>query len=194
MTTYEWIRSGKRRKTGGARNGPSGDVKRPAGGMGTAQPIGERLAFIRECPGGLTPRTVVEDARPDEALLHPYFEWLDDVAAEQWRQHQARHLISAVAVVVESTSDEPVRARAFVSIQDDEDASTRYEPLATVLNDTALYAQVCRRACTELEAFQDRYAQFSSLKRIGQTAHDAVEAELAHAISSAAPEPALQTT
>lgn len=41
----------------------------------------------------LTPRMVLDAARPAEAPLHNLFEWDNKKASEKWRLHQARHLI-----------------------------------------------------------------------------------------------------
>lgn len=164
--------------------GSGGRLNTPGDGK-NAQVVGETLEQIRVTHGALTPPLVLDEARPEAAPLHGYFEWDNSIAAERFRVSQAGELIRAVYVAVTpAEAQEPVITRAFVSIEDGEDS--RYEPLATVLSDAALYAQVCRRACAELEAFQDRYAQFQSLKSIAKTAHDAVQAELALAISSAA--------
>lgn len=176
MATYEFRQGGKTKSTSGHINTPVEGKK--------AQIVGERLEQIRLERGVLTARYVVADAVSDESPLHDYFEWNDPAAADKWRLDQARHLINAVHVVTRSdVTNETVVARAFISVDKNEDA--RYEPLAVVLNDAALYAQVCRRAIAELEAFQDRYAQFQSLKSIGKAAHDAARAELQQVISSA---------
>lgn len=65
----------------------------------SAQEAGEELQRIREERGRLTPATVVDESRPEDAVLHPVFEWRDPVAAEQWREHQAATLIKRVRVV-----------------------------------------------------------------------------------------------
>jgi hypothetical protein len=66
-----------------------------------AQTAGEELDRIRKERGTLGPGAVVDESRPDEAPLHPVFEWCDPVAAEKYREHQATNLIRQVRVVVE---------------------------------------------------------------------------------------------
>lgn len=51
--------------------------------------------------GRLTPGQVVEAARPEDSILHGYFEWEDSIAAESWRRVQARELIKRVKIVVQ---------------------------------------------------------------------------------------------
>lgn len=152
---------------------------RPRGGA-NAQAIGERLEHIMRRKGRLTPQVVVEDAKPKGSPLHDYFEWNNDLAAEQYRTMQAKEIIASVYIVQPSAvASEPVVARAFVSV--DHNADAHYEPIATVLSDAAMYAQVCRRAHAELVSFQERYADFFSLKQIGEKAAAAVEKELEQA-------------
>lgn len=79
MTTYQF-RSGAR--TGGIK---AADAAREL----------KRLQRL----GRLQPPDVVEAARPEEAVLHPAFEWDDSTAAEEYRLEQARRLIRAVQVV-----------------------------------------------------------------------------------------------
>jgi len=47
-----------------------------------AQTAGSELDRIRQRDGTIIPAVVVDEARPEEAPLHPAFEWRDSVAAE----------------------------------------------------------------------------------------------------------------
>ena len=108
-----------------------------------AQTAGEELARITEQHGGLTSAVVVDESRPDDAPLHPAFEWDDAVAAELHRQHQADALIKSVQVVREKDElDEPV----FVKVR-----STRsYQPTEQVIKRLDLYEEAFRDACERL--------------------------------------------
>lgn len=78
-----------------------------------AQAVGEELERIRsENDGKLLPQDVVEESRSEDAVLHPAFEWIDAVAAEEYRLNQARTLIRSVRVVTEAV-DRP----AYVSVR-----------------------------------------------------------------------------
>lgn len=164
--TYKW---GTRYQL----NGPSG--------ADSAQRVGERLAAIKAKAGTITPVIVVDDARDKDSDLHPFFEWNDGKAAEEWRRQQARMLIGSIKVVVEGTSTDkdPISVRAFIHISDEDiKGSDRYEPLAVVLSDRALYAQVCARALDDLRGFQRRYSQFSTLTTVATRAIDEVAVSL----------------
>lgn len=64
--------------------------------------------------GGLTPPIVVEEARAKDHPLHDYFEWRDGIAAEKYREDQARALIRSVRIQVLSNSGGPSRAPQWV--------------------------------------------------------------------------------
>ena len=57
------------------------------------------LERIRRDNGALRPDDVVAEASPEDAPLHPVFEWDDSVAAAEHRLLQARLLIRAVVTV-----------------------------------------------------------------------------------------------
>jgi len=50
--------------------------------------------------GKITPRMIVDAARDENSPLHDYFEWNDDVAAERYREMQARTLLRSVTLKV----------------------------------------------------------------------------------------------
>jgi hypothetical protein len=63
---------------------------------------------------GLTPKNVVEQSRDPSAVLHPCFEWSNDIAAEKFRLNQAATLIRAIKVTIEDV--EPIEYRPFVHV------------------------------------------------------------------------------
>jgi hypothetical protein len=81
-----------------------------------AQTAGEELERIRAESGKLETKEVVEAARPDEAPLHPAFEWDDGIAAERYREQQARQIIRAVQITVTTADGEKRAAPAMVHI------------------------------------------------------------------------------
>ena len=93
-----------------------------------AQTAGSELDRIRRRDGTIKPAAVVDEARPEDAPLHPAFEWRDPVAAEQWREHQASTLIKVVRVI---PSAEPETRMAAVRpvTQATMPVVERYDPL-----------------------------------------------------------------
>jgi hypothetical protein len=63
--------------------------------------------------GILTPDDVVAEAKNPKHVLHPVFEWDDQIAAHERRLDVARHLIASVEVIIE-TEDVTVSAISYV--------------------------------------------------------------------------------
>ena len=89
----------------------------------TADEAGDELARIYVEKGELTAPLVVDESRPEEAPLHPAFEWDDAVAAERHREHQARNIIRSVKVI--DKPSEPV----YVHVS----SAQSYKPVAEVV-------------------------------------------------------------
>ena len=127
-----------------------------------AQVAGEELERIRtERKGRLIPAVVVDEARPEEAPLHPAFEWDDAVAAEQYREGQARNLIRHVTVTVQGSGTEPRTVRAFVNVVEGESQS--YTSTVHAMSDRRLREQVVARALAEAEQWRARYQELAEL-------------------------------
>lgn len=130
----------------------------------SAQSVGERIEAIDVRYGGVTPSVMVEDARPDDSPLHPCFEWVDSVAAQQHREDRARYLLRQIVVRMErGEGEEPRVIRAFVPVQADGEKDSTYRPILVVMQTPSLKAQALARARGELEAFRRRYAELEEL-------------------------------
>lgn len=116
------------------------------------QAAGEELERIRHRDGTIAAPAVVDEARPDDAVLHPCFEWVDPVAAEQYRLIQARTLIKKVRVIcpVPAEHDPTVKARVQQTAAI-EPAIEQYDPLANDLSKVVGGLMESRRALTELK-------------------------------------------
>lgn len=123
-----------------------------------AQVAGDELERIRTHNNGrLESLDVVEAARPEEAPLHPAFEWDDAKAAEAFRVEQAKYIIRHVDVVMDSKAGEPTPIRAFVSVKREDDRS--YTSTSHALSDPDLRKQVVEAAWRELQAWRARHAE-----------------------------------
>jgi len=67
-----------------------------------SQAIKDELQRLATLYGRLEPKQVIEAARDPASPLHSYFEWDDRVAAERYRENQARTLIRSVTVTIVS--------------------------------------------------------------------------------------------
>lgn len=108
---------------------------------------------------GLTAKTLVDASRPETAPLHKEFEWRDDVAAEKFREQQARNLIGNLVVVTEKTP--PVRA--YISITNEKQ---RYESIDVILQDEDKTRQMLINALHELDCFRNKYSNLQELSGV----------------------------
>lgn len=123
------------------------------------QKIGEALEKIGGIDGEVRPEAVVEAARPRRHVLHPFFEWRDDVAAEAYRLDQARRIVRCIRVVDE---DDAAPRMAYVSITDSSQGR-RYVPTSTLIDNVQLQLEVLRQAEVDLRAWERRYRELSDI-------------------------------
>lgn len=128
------------------------------------QAAGERLEELRVHNNGLlTPRAIIEEARPESSPLHNAFEWDDTVAAQKHREWQARYLMGAlVAIVPQTETDKPVRA--FVNVHREKQQG--YTSVAHAMSDAELRAQILAQAMREAIAWKERYREYEELAEI----------------------------
>lgn len=137
-----------------------------------AQAVGERLAELSDGDiGRVTPQEVVDDARPEEAVLHPCFEWDDFEAAEKYRQEQARSIIRCVRVVHDEAKPP---ALGYVSVRLPEEGPA-YVTTARAMSDDDLRNQAIADALGGLRAWQRRYEHIAELEPIFAAVQKAVE-------------------
>lgn len=134
----------------------------------SATVAGEELDRIRAKHGVVLPKDVVNEARPEEAPLHPVFEWDDAEAGENWRKWQARNLIRNIFVI----HDDKPAINQFVSVHaapDDYEGEFKsgYYRTEDVLADPGMYRSAVM--------FMSR--QLSSVKQSIQQLVDAAKEE-----------------
>ena len=129
-----------------------------------AQVAGEHLESLERKHGAITPRLIVNDARPTSALLHNCFEWNESVAAEKYRESQASYMLRNLVTVSVAQSQEQSEIRAFVNVVTDDDS--KYVSVSTAMGDDDMRKQVLKNALSELAAFKKKYGQLSELADI----------------------------
>lgn len=109
-----------------------------------------------------SPEQIVEAAKDKASELHKCFTWDNRTAADKWRQHQARMLVTQLVVRAETTDNEPVAVRVIAS------TSTRneYKPVVKLIEVEQDYADLLARAVSELKAFQQKYKTITELREI----------------------------
>jgi hypothetical protein len=131
-----------------------------------AQTAGEHLEKLERKHGQLSPKLIVEDSRPEGATLHKCFEWNDDIAAEKYRENQARFILQNLVTVSvkQMTQNEQSEVRAFVNVTKAEERA--YVSINAVMNDTDMRSELLRTALAELAAFKKKYQQLKELAEV----------------------------
>jgi hypothetical protein len=92
--------------------------------------------MARQKGGVLMVDDVLSAAQDEGSILHKYFVWDDNEAADLYRRQQARTLIQKCRIQLVET--EPVSIRAFVSLPTDRNAGGGYRLTAEVVSDASM--------------------------------------------------------
>lgn len=124
----------------------------------SAQVVGERIEELDGKYGKVTPEILLEDARPKGSVLHPLYEWRDDIAAEKYRLQQSSKIIRDLMIVEieRPNADEIVPVRAFIPITPG-NSKASYRPTVIALSDEETRKQVFENALSELAMFEAKY-------------------------------------
>ena len=120
----------------------------------TAGAVCEQL----EAAGNLSAKSLLDVSRPKDAPLHSEFEWNDSIAAEKFREGQARNIINHLVVRLDEKPDTPVRG--FFQITQQE---PRYTNVNAILTHRDLRAELIQQALEEMAAFQRKYGTLTEL-------------------------------
>ena len=125
-----------------------------------AQAAGEELERIYQERGKLEASDIVDASRPETAVLHPCFEWVDAVAAEKWREQQARGICNCIITVKERKDKEPVAVRAFFHTQGS------YHPTPVIIQEMDKYNDLLRSALRDLVAIREKFSMLSDREEL----------------------------
>lgn len=122
--------------------------------------VAGRVCEKLEAEGNLSARSLLDASRPKDAPLHGEFEWSDSVAAEKYREEQARGIIRHLAIKVEERA--PVRSFFKLEVN----SSSNYTSLETILKKPDLRAALLEQACADMQSFQRKYRELSELSDV----------------------------
>lgn len=112
-----------------------------------------------EKEGRLNAENVVSVNKPEDAVLHGEFEWRNKVAADEWRKHQARHLMNCLCVVaVNEESKEETTVRALFNI-----VNSDYESIGAIFKSESKTETLINQALRELMTFKQKYKMLEQL-------------------------------
>lgn len=136
--------------------------------------IGNELKQLYARDGALTPPAVVAIAEPEEAPLHPVFEWDDEKCGKEYRLFQARALIKNVEIVKPETQAdskyvEAVRAYEYVP---DGNAGA-YHPVEVIVQRPDMYAAALRELSARVRSAEEA---MQALERAAKSA-DEIDAD-----------------
>lgn len=129
----------------------------------SADVAGKVMEELAEGPG-LTAQNLVNVSRPESAPLHSCFEWDDSVAAEHYRENQARHIITSIELIREDIPQEetkPVTIQAFHALRTEENSG--YEHIRSIISDEDKRRRLMELAKRDMGIFKDKYAELSEL-------------------------------
>lgn len=136
----------------------SGMFKNPA------EVAGKVLTQLKESETGLTPESLVDASRDENAPLHNEFEWDDNIAAEKYRKEQARYIIRHL-IIEEIKLPEPkhVKDRAFVYTGN---IKTGYVSLTEALENKTWRKNLLDAARRDMHYFIDKYDRLEELTNV----------------------------
>lgn len=111
-----------------------------------------------EREGNLNAKALVDASRDENAPLHDMFEWDDAIAAEKYREEQAKKIIRSIELVIE---DKPMNFRAFSSI-----APKVYQSTQSAMSRDDTRMILLNNAKTELQAFKRKYSTLKELSEV----------------------------
>ncbi len=125
----------------------------------------ELLRLAKVYRGVITPKLIVDAARPEDSPLHGQFTWDDTEAAEKYREWQARALLRVVVEhVTAGKFDQDINV--FVSLTSDRKDEGGYRVMMAVLSDADYRAQLLADAIAEMQLFERKYAMLKELAEV----------------------------
>ena len=112
-----------------------------------------------------TPKDIVNLARDEKTELHKLFDWDDSVAAERWRETQARYIVRCICVDTNEMTGKKLEVpiRAIVSTNE---RTKEYQPMTVVFKESDAYERLLNEALAELQAFQKKYKALKELEPV----------------------------
>ena len=120
-----------------------------------AQKVAEEILSIGE---EATPRQIVDKASDNRTELHKCFTWNDKAAAEKWRLHEARHIVSCLVIRRDEANADKPEIRYF-----HKNDGGGYKPAERVFRQADEYEKLLQCAYSELSAFKRKYANLQEL-------------------------------
>jgi hypothetical protein len=129
-----------------------------------AEIVAKTVQNLIKIRGEIKPAELVDFARNKKCPIHRCFEWDNSIAAEKYREEQARYILRQIVIVQECEGKEPFEIRAFVSVDIDKD--NVYTTMKRAISEPELYKQILRQAYEDLKAWKEKYDNLREFKKI----------------------------
>lgn len=154
-----------------------GNYKWATGSVHKTDPnIAAKVTAELEEQGKLNAKNLVDVSRPEDAPLHNEFEWDNDVAAEKYREEQARGIIRHLQVVVEENKPQKVYCNLIRT-------EAEYTTIEKAIRQEDTREMLLRNAFREMETFRLKYESLKELAEIF-TVTDKLKEELAEKLTA----------
>ena len=125
-----------------------------------AQKVADELEQIGD--DNLTPSQIVDAARNPETELHKCFEWNDAIAAEKYRERQARCIMHNLVFIEQEIPKDRPEIRVHYCPQ----MGKGYVQTKKIVRNEDSYKKLLEMAWAELRAFKIKYGMLEELKEI----------------------------
>jgi len=109
--------------------------------------------LMKDNAGEISAKQLLDTAKSIRSPLHKYFDWDDTKAAEKWRLHQSRQMLSSIVVTV-NCDNIPKEQRCFVNVVNDSKENV-YVPVLTAINKPDYLQQLIKEAQMYINHFND---------------------------------------
>jgi len=128
----------------------------------TASAAKKELDRIHRKHGHLKAQVIVDESKSGRRVLHPMFEWDNEVAGNAYRKYQARQIPLSIRVV-SASGGRPRRPFIRINVKD---GGSTYEPRDRVLSSDDLRRQALLTCLGYLKGLRDRYADIAELSSV----------------------------
>lgn len=131
----------------------------------------EEIERIESLYGSLTPQNILDASRPKNALFHTLFQWDDNVAAEQYRLHQARVILNNIEVTVVSDG-QPKQISVYEVIKQPSSSQVYKNINSMTVSDIDFIKQ---KTIKELNILKDKLSVYKEFSKVTSSLNQAIQ-------------------
>jgi len=146
-----------------------------------AQSVGQELERIRRRDGNVTVDAMLEEARPEDAVLHGLCTWDDEIAGEKWRKHELRQVPRSLRVITPDHDSYP----AYVHIKVAQSNQGYYQDTKVAVRNIDEYSLAFSSLSRLLNAVNSSLKDLERVASGGNTDRDRERRALLHQVDQA---------